>query len=180
MFYHVSKDLSQVISVFEPRIPRSENRMDGENDSIPRICLAKSLEDCLSAMPEGGYALEDSEEPHYIRLYLFDEEQIQPENIMSSTELYFSGYVQDAWVTGEYWVVEQSLVPTRILDIQINEIEVIDAPYVSPEAFNAAFLKAGDPEEILDELEENSTESVARVTKLEYEIVAEKELSYLF
>ncbi len=168
MLYHVSFDLSKVTQVFTPRIPNQEKRMEGENDYIPRICVAKSLKDCLTAMPGGGYWFENSDKPKQIRVYEFDEETIKPENLVNSAYLYFSEWVLDAWITGEHWVIEQDLVPSKVYDVEIKEIEVVDAPYVSPNDFKEAYLKKQHPEAILDELEANAEKTVARVTELKY------------
>lgn len=173
MLYHVSTDLSQHIKIFTPRIPNQEKRLEGENETIPRICVAKSIEDCLSAMPDGGYYFENSQKPNKIRVYEFDEATIKPGNLIASADLYFSEYVLDAWVTGEYWVVQQDLIPSRVYDINLEQVEVVDAPYVHPDDFRKVFLRKKDPEDILDELEENSNKSVARITELTYRFIEE-------
>jgi len=173
MFYHLSMDLSNVTKVFTPRIPNPSQRMEGENDSIPRICVAKSIEDCLSAMPNGGYAFEYVDEPKRIRVYEFDETSIEKENIITPTELYFYEWVLDAWVTGEYWIVGQEIIPTRVYDIELKKVEVVDAPYVHPDAFKKALEETDEPEEILDELEDQANQSVARITEMEYQIIRE-------
>lgn len=173
MLYHLSTNLSETIAIFDPRIPESENRMKGENNYIPRICVAKSIEDCLSAMPEGGYAMQSNNDPQRIRVYEFDENLVEEDNLLTAVDLYFSGWVLDAWVTGEYWVVNQSLRPLRVYDIELDSLRVFDAPFVKPNVFKKAYLRRGNPAEILDELEENATESVARVTNLTYKEVEE-------
>ena len=83
----------------------------------------------------------------------------------------------DAWVTGECWVVEQDLIPSRIYDIEIISLKVFDAPFVKPEDFNKAYMKKKNPEDILDELERNTKESVARITELKYLHVKEHGVS---
>lgn len=171
MLYHVSTDTSRVIPIFIPRIPNKNQRMEGENETIPRICVAKSIEDCLTAMPNGGYFLTSEHKPKRIRVYEFDEEVVQEGNLIKPTDLYFSEYVLDAWVTGEYWVVGQNLVPTRVYDIELEKVKVVDAPYVHPDDFKKALKEFDYPESILDELEEQANQSVARVTELKYRII---------
>lgn len=171
MLYHVSTDTSRVIPIFIPRIPNKNQRMEGENETIPRICVAKSIEDCLTAMPNGGYFLTSEHKPKRIRVYEFDEEVVQEGNLIKPTDLYFSEYVLDAWVTGEYWVVGQNLVPTRVYDIELEKVKVVDAPYVHPDDFKIALKEFDYPESILDELEEQANQSVARVTELKYRII---------
>lgn len=171
MLYHLSTDLNNHINEFKPRVPKRENRMKGENNYIPRICVAKSIEDCLSAMPEGGYALGKSDKPNIIRVYEFNEADVIKENLIAPSNLYFEELVLDAWVTGEYWIVEQNIKPVRIYDIELKEIQVTDAPFVHPEQFKKAYLKTEDPSQILDELEEKANESVARIINLDYRLV---------
>lgn len=176
MIYHVSMDLSCITEVFKPRIPKQEQRMEGENNYIPRICVAKSIEDCLTAMPNGGYAFENSDKPNIIRVYEFEPNRIKKENLISPADLYFSEWVLDAWVTGEYWVVRQDLIPFRIYDVQIISLKVFDAPFVKPHDFKQAYKKKKNPEDILDELERNTKESVARITDLKYRHLKEYQI----
>lgn len=173
MYYHLSSNLDEEIEVFSPRIPKREKRMDGENDFIPRICLGKTIEDCLSGMPEGGYKLktEEGENALTFRVYAFKEEDINKENLIDPTSLYFSNWVLDSWVTGEHWVVDQELVPLEVFDIELKDFEVTDAPFVSPDVFKEAFKEKGDPLSILERLEDDSKESVARVTNLNYRVI---------
>ena len=177
MLYHLSKDFSQVITVFIPRIPQREQRMEGENEDIPRICVAKSIEDCLSAMPGGGYALEGGEKPHRIRVYEFDERTVNPNNLIPPSLLYFSGWVLDAWVTGEYWVINQNLVPVRCYDIELDAYNVFDAPFVKPKQFREASLKCKNLEELLEELEELTEQWIARVANLHFHKIQDIEIS---
>lgn len=173
MFYHVSTDLSFVTKIFTPRIPKQEQRMKGENSYIPRICVAKSIEDCLTAMPNGGYRLGNSGKPNTIRVYEFNPERIHKQNLISPSDLYFSEWVLDAWVTGEYWVIEQDLIPSRIYDIKINSLKVCDAPFVKPEDFKKAYEMKKSPEGILEVLESRTNETVARITELKYHFLKE-------
>ena len=46
--FHVSY---KKIDSFTPRIPQS--RADGENASVPRICFAETIEQCVNAKPSG-------------------------------------------------------------------------------------------------------------------------------
>ena len=47
-YIHVSFD---VVDTFKPRVPKS--RIEGEDDTIPRICVSNRILDCVNAMPSG-------------------------------------------------------------------------------------------------------------------------------
>lgn len=171
MLYHISTDTTKVIKLFYPRIPKSNKRMKEENDYIPRICLGKSINDCLSAIPDGGYHFQSSEESKILRIYEFNTEQIEENNLIPASSLYFSDWVQDAWVTGECWVVNQKLIPSKVYDIQLKNVQISDAPYISSKTFRDAVIEGSGPNEILDKLEELATETVARVINSEYDLI---------
>jgi len=168
LLFHVSNNTSEIIEVFTPRVPMRNSRMEGENNFIPRICMAKTIEDCLSAIPEGGYKLEDV--AGVFRVYVFDQKEIVKENILSPVDLFFSSWVLDAWVTGEHWVVEESIKPKQAFDIEIDSYDVVAAPYIRPETFKQAFDQQTNPDSILKRLESQATETVGRVTNLKYKI----------
>lgn len=179
MIYHLSTELSKIIPVFTPRIPERTRRMEGENGDIPRICVAKTIEDCLSAMPDGGYSLEESEKPIIIRVYEFDEETIDPENLISPSHLYLSGWVLDSWVTGECWVVRQNIFPVRCYDICLNYFDVYNAPFVHPQEFLEKSLVYREPEVLLEELEKDAEQYIARVKNLQYTVLREFQITDL-
>lgn len=122
--YHVSLNLEN-INEFIPRIPSEEVMVEGEDSVTPRICLGKNIRGCLTAVPWGGNTFEelffDNITSQIIRVYEFDSEDIAEENLISSEELYRSDRVRDSEISGEVWVINQSLKPKKSYLIQIND-----------------------------------------------------------
>lgn len=167
MFYHVSMDTSDIVETFTPRIPTEQSRIEGEDRSVPRICVAKSIEDCLTGFPEGGYKLEQNC-PLLIRVYEFEEADIPKENIIRAPELFLNNIVPDAWITGEHWIINQSIQPKQSYLIQIKEVEIKDAPFITPAMFEEAIVKGSSVQQVVDVLDNWSSAMVARVEKLRY------------
>lgn len=167
MYYHVSLDTSRIVDEFTPRIPNEQSRIEGEDRQIPRICVAKSIEDCLTGFPEGGYQLEGNC-PLLMRIYEFDEDNIQPENIVRAPELFLKQLVPDAWVTGEHWIMNQTIKPTRSYLIQIKDVVIEDAPFITIEMLEEALLEGKPVRELVESLDKRSSATVARVESLRY------------
>ncbi|WP_442637997.1 hypothetical protein [Rossellomorea marisflavi] len=167
MLYHVSLDTSDIVEEFTPRIPSEQSRIEGEDRTIPRICVANTIEDCLTGFPEGGYKLEGNC-PMLIRVYEFDENEIEKENIVRAQELFIKDIVPDAWVTGEHWVINQSIKPKNHYVIQVKEVEIQDAPFITRKMFEEAIVEGNSLQDLMDLLENRSSAMVARVEKLRY------------
>lgn len=167
MFYHISLDTNKIIDKFTPRIPNEQSRFEGENRTVPRICIAPKIEDCLTGFSQGGYLLE-GKCPFYIRVYEFDESQIKRDNLISNTTLFFQGVVPDAWVTGEYWVVNQSIYPNNSYILEIKEVEICDAPFFSKHQFEEAIRDSVSVQDIVTKLEKECSATIARVEKIRY------------
>ena len=103
--YHISRDL-KFNGNFIPRIPFLEDEST-ENRTTPRICVSKTIEGCLSAIP-GSYMLDEVclEQRGMFRVYVFDTEkhQIQPEYLVLTDELDRKNEVLDAYLTEEVWI----------------------------------------------------------------------------
>jgi hypothetical protein len=106
--YHVSLDLSHK-GVFVPRVPENADFYD-EEDETPRICFAPTLEGCLTSMPVGCFNLKETlkETEYVIKVFRLDprKHSIAPNKIVPPQELQRMGYVEDAWATGEHWVLQ--------------------------------------------------------------------------
>lgn len=114
-----------------PTIPN--NRHETENATIPRICTATSIQNCMTAL--GPYCIAqwfmeqhqltidelqaNSEKPFRFIVMKFDTRNIPSENIVNSFELYRKGYVPDAYITKEYWL----LAPYQPANICIRELD---------------------------------------------------------
>ncbi|MDF9599157.1 hypothetical protein P7D15_01835 [Bacillus cereus] len=108
IFYHVSTDL-QHSGEFVPRIPSCRHQ-DKEDDVTNRICVSKTIDDCLSAIPNGGAHLEELniEQRGYYKVFKIDTEKLGIEDsaIVSSDVLYQEDLVRDAEVTNEHWILK--------------------------------------------------------------------------
>lgn len=128
MLYHLS--LYPIPDgLFKPRIPAI--RVDGEDSSIPRICFSKSIIGCLQAMPTNKYILanlqmlqDDFYMPAVMYLYRIDEKSIPKRNKYSSKYLTEKGYVPDAQLNHEVWVINQNVIANciaiRIVDCKLQ------------------------------------------------------------
>lgn len=113
ILYHVSTDLKHS-GYFEPRIPSCRHQ-DAENDNIERVCVAPTIEDCLTAIPNGGMNLDwlNMKTRGYYLVFRIDTDKlgISPKNIISADELFKKDLVRDAEITNEYWILEPFTVP---------------------------------------------------------------------
>lgn len=103
--YHVSESLGNK-EWFVPRIP--ENRIEGEDNKIGRICTSNSIGGCLSAVPNGGSRLEEylHQTNGFIQVFVFDTEKLNlsSEEVILPETLYRNNWVEDAEHTGEHWI----------------------------------------------------------------------------
>ena len=121
--FHISRyrEGEAAIEEFIPRIP--ENRMDGENDSMPRICVSDSLTGCFTATSNPSYEmysytreeyncpyqhmsyldilLEKNQSGQMYRVYHFEMDESE---VVSPAELHEKGWVPDALETNEHWI----------------------------------------------------------------------------
>jgi hypothetical protein len=113
IFYHVSTDVHHS-GVFEPRIPECRHK-DQEDSTTPRISVAPTIEDCFTAIPNGGSHLEElnMEQRGYYLVFRIDTEKlgISEEHIISSDFLFQNDLVRDAEITNEHWITTPFVVP---------------------------------------------------------------------
>ena len=109
ILYHISNGDLNYNAKFIPRIPIQT--LCNEDTETSRICVADSIEGCLSAMPSGGKSLEDSSfyRRYYYRVYEIDTEKygIPDEDIYYPEYLYENGLVDDSISTGEHWILNE-------------------------------------------------------------------------
>jgi len=130
IYYHVSTDLKKDTH-FYPRQP--ESIMEGEMVSIDRVCVAPSVEQCLSALPSGGSRLDElNEKQHgFYKVFRIDTEKlgIPDSNIVTWKTLFEKEYVPDAEWTEEHWITTDFTVAeedTFIIQLLQWEEEVQD------------------------------------------------------
>jgi len=113
IFYHVSTDLYHD-GIFVPRIPVCRHQQS-EDNRIPRICVAPTIEDCLTAIPGGGSWMDELyvQQRGYFLIFRIDTEKlnIHEKHIISSEELHKKDWVRDAEVTKEIWITCPFVVP---------------------------------------------------------------------
>lgn len=106
IYYHVSTEL-QHDGVFIPRIPDIRHKQQ-EDASIERVSVAPTIEDCFTAIPNGGGRLDELNmmQRGYYLIVKVDTEKlgIQKKNIFESDELYEKDWVRDANFTNEVWI----------------------------------------------------------------------------
>jgi hypothetical protein len=113
IYYHISTNLNHDRS-FTPRIPQFRHQ-DQEDDSRPRVSVAPSIENCLTAIPNGGIHLDElsSQLRGYFLVFRIDTEKlgISEDDIVTSQTLFEKDWVRDADVTDEYWIMKSFEVP---------------------------------------------------------------------
>ena len=112
------------------------NRHETENATIPRICTATSIQNCMTAL--GPYCIAqwfmeqyqitidelqaNATKPFRFIIMKFDTRLIPQEDIMNSFELYRKDYVPDAYITKEYWL----LSPHHPVSISIRDLDTMN------------------------------------------------------
>lgn len=174
IYYHVSLDIEENISLFKPIIPDITYQL--ENKSISRICLSDSIAGCLTAVPWGGRKLEntscffheltDGEILLIFKVYEFESEKISSQNIISTNELLEKGYVLDACASNEIWVVNQNLVPTTSYNVLLKRYNENNADIYSHE-----FYLLSDEEHALIDFDDYMIGCATVIEDIEYEQV---------
>lgn len=157
MLYHVS--IERVINNnFCPRIPK--DRIDGENDSIKRICFSKKIKKCITAMPNGIRKIENlillertTGLPAIAYIYEIDDKNIAKKNLVSSASLVKNKLVPDAQINQEVWVVNQNVkcqeTVVKFVDIKKHLLSLNMGVGVKPfsEVKKITFEKSKEPYE---------------------------------
>lgn len=106
--YHLSTDLNEPrVKTFVPRIPDVNN---GEDRTIPRVCLSDNLIGCIQAIV--GYSSLVSDRGIF-RLYEIETSKLQETRIVHP-ETVFSKYgVVDALENREYWYLDSITMKSK-------------------------------------------------------------------
>lgn len=117
------------VSTFTPRIPQA--RMCLEDDIVPRVCIAPTLEGCIKAIPQFSefkrkkkigkqYLLPYRGKKGYVfRVYDFEIHN-EDKSLIESDKLKIE--VPDALNTGECWYLEQ-LIPSSTYHILVLNLD---------------------------------------------------------
>lgn len=113
IYYHVSTNLEHN-GEFTPRIPEVRHK-EKEDNITPRISVAPTMEDCFTAIPDGGCMLDglNIKQRGMYLVYEIDTDKlgITEDDIVSTEALYESDLVRDAHVTNEVWITKSFTVP---------------------------------------------------------------------
>lgn len=107
---HISFD---IVDEFTPRVPRQ--RCPGEDETVPRICVAEDILNAVNAVPQAGLVMENMKNlglPVIIHAYYLTGEGMGKEEVQN--------YVPDAKLTGEFWLTEKPREVRRV------DYEIVD------------------------------------------------------
>ena len=170
LLYHLSLEVDNIIKLFSPQIPNEIFALeDGEDLTIPRICVSKSIEGCCSAAPWGGYGFENEFEDSneiMIRVYEFDSCDIEEQNLITSKELYEKDLVRDSNYTEEYWIINQSIKPKKSYLINIK-----DCDYEEECVDNISFKDLKHCEEVEEDYENCINGTFIIIKNIKYSII---------
>ncbi len=117
-YIHVSFD---EVTEFIPRIPKF--RCTGEDDTIPRICVAESIRNCLRSAPGAGLAVKNLNGAgisFVIHSYL-----LWPHYGSVKHTGWVKQHVPDAEFSGEIWLTK----PPRL--VQRRDYEILEPEYAT-------------------------------------------------
>lgn len=136
IFYHVSTSIEHN-GHFIPSIP--QHRMKGENSTIPRICVAKTIEDCFTGLSVGNSYLRTyiEEETPFFKIFKIDTNKLEipTDKIINDKEICLNKWVPDVEVTRECWITTDFFVPEEdvtilcIQDFSEKEITYMNGLY---------------------------------------------------
>lgn len=176
--YHLSLNCD-IIDEFIPRIPK--NRAKDEDNITPRISLAESINGALSAVPWGGTVLDEQfweEGATLVRVYEFDIEDLNIENLLLPEYLYSKDLVIDSRITREYWYLEP-IKPSRSYLIEIEDYKMKACDYVrADDVVQAIYTERDDDNYFI--WEDIILGSFTEIYGTKYKIVPEEKRSGIF
>lgn len=117
--FHITTNLNHS-GLFVPSIPFF--RLKDEEATIKRVSTSFSIEGALTAMPRGGFLLQETlkENEGKLRILELDvvEAGIQINDLILPYALFQEGWVEDALITEEVWVLK-SFQAQRMIDVQL-------------------------------------------------------------
>ena len=108
--YHITLGMTTEL---KPRIPK--NRLKGEDDTTPRICVCPTIEDCFKSVPWAVNYYEkkkyEGENRELVRVLEFDVKDIGLENIIDNDFIVKNSLVPDALDSNEFWIINKTVKP---------------------------------------------------------------------
>lgn len=176
LLWHVSFDISRPpIRTYTPLIPK--NPMIGEDITIPRICFAPSIEDCLNSMVSDR--VEQGLEDGLLLAFPF---WVSKDDPYLKTPESIGDMVPDAYWTKEHWYLKPVTLFGCLMQIDDFEDYVFFDAYESHRPLiYKTMLEHGIPSEELAQYDDwSAVEILANVpTWLGYEIAMELNIHQL-
>ena len=167
LLWQVSFDIDRpLMRTYIPLIPKSP--MLGEDTTIPRICFAPSIEDCLNAMVADR--VEQGLRDGFLLAFPFWVSKNDP-NLKTPEAI--GDMVPDAYWTKEHWYLKPVTLSGRLMQIDdFEDYEFFDAYESHRSLIYKVLLEHGIPSEELKQYDNwSTTEVLANVpTWLGYEI----------
>lgn len=119
-----------------PRLPQG-GQIKGENNTIPRIWLSDSIENCLTGI--GANKIEHYSDPDLFgwdngdlpfTIYTFDTNDMDQQYILTPEQLDELGYVPDAYITHEYWYLKP--IKPRYKELKALKSYAVQIEYLLP------------------------------------------------
>lgn len=119
--FHISRDVNQ-IEEFSPIVSKYCNKIENKEK---RICVASSIEGCISATSQLWLCRRRTES--YLEfsffseaaVYEFDIDDIKNGNLITPDELRRNKHIFDAELTGEHWIINQVIKPRKTYIIRL-------------------------------------------------------------
>lgn len=133
--FHVTTDLNHS-GLFIPTTPYFH--LEGEETSTKRVSLSFSIRGALTAMPRGGYLLQETlqQNNQLLRVCELDIEKagLRMQDLILPHALVKNGFVKDALITEEVWVLK-TFQAQNVFDIRLQYWEEFDEE-IYPDWFN--------------------------------------------
>lgn len=144
--FHVNREYN-VIEKFTPRQP--ELSLSDDEVKAKRICLSSTVDGCFSSIYCGCTELKysmlfsrDYDDDNFnpltdegkhakFHLYIFDTNLITPQNLITPPKLKSDKLVGEALINKEHWVINQSIFPEEIFEIEVYDFEINKLQFIS-------------------------------------------------
>lgn len=156
--YHIHLGSKDTLPSLTPRIPRAI--LDGEDNTIQRICLSDSIFNCLIGI---GYTrldeyldmTYDTPSGSVITILKWNIKDLNKDKLVNYTQLDNELLVDDAYITHEYWYLNSLAIDkAEVTEIVIDYIVYDDASeYVLPKILRDKIkTETGNDRDLYDKL----------------------------